>query len=220
MAPIISASILSADFTNLADQIRQVENAGAEWLHIDVMDGHFVPPITMGPLIVSACKRITRLPLDVHLMITQPERHFEAFAKAGAASITFQQEATHHAHRAVEAIHHLGCKAGVAINPATSENVLSYLLQQIDLVLVMTVNPGYAAQAFIPGMEAKIARVRQLLDAIPSTAWLQVDGGINPDTISAARLAGAANFVAGSAVFNHPQGISAGISSLRKKLGD
>lgn len=219
MKPILSASILSADFSQLADQIHQAEEAGADWLHIDVMDGHFVPSITMGSLIVEACKRVTRLPLDVHLMISHPERHFEDFARAGASVITFQQEATPHAHRAVDAIHHLGCMAGVAINPATPENMLLYVLQQIDLVLIMTVNPGYAGQSFITGMEAKISRVRQHLDSIQSTSWLQVDGGINTKTLPLALNAGATNFVAGSAIFSHPQGIHSGISSLRSILG-
>jgi ribulose-phosphate 3-epimerase len=220
MRLLLSASILSADFSHLADHIHQAEEAGADWLHIDVMDGHFVPPITMGPLVVEACKRVTRLPLDVHLMVTHPERHFESFARAGASIITFQQEATPHAHRAVDAIHQLGCKAGIAINPATPENVLLYVLQQVDLVLVMTVNPGYAAQSFIAGMEGKISRVRQHLDSVNSTAWLQVDGGINTETISLTRHAGATNFVAGSAIFSHPQGIKDGITSMRSVLGD
>ncbi|MBA4419871.1 MAG: ribulose-phosphate 3-epimerase [Anaerolinea sp.] len=218
MKPVISASILAADFSHLADQIHQAEAAGADWIHIDVMDGHFVPPISMGPMVVEACKRITTLPLDVHLMIENPESQLEAFAKAGASIITVQQEACPHLHRTLDSIHELGCQAGVALNPSTSEILLTYILQQIDLILVMTVNPGFGGQTFIAEMLEKIARVNGMLADLKSQAYLQVDGGINSSNIRLVQAAGANNFVAGSTIFANPNGISAGIGELKGKL--
>ena len=218
MKPIISASILSADFSNLADQIHQAEEAGVDWIHVDVMDGSFVPNISMGPFIVETCKRITSLPLDVHLMIEKPERHLRSFADAGASYLTVQVEASTHLNRTLEAIRELGCKPGVAINPATPESNLSYVLDQVEMVLVMTVNPGYSGQVFIPSMVAKIARVNGMLADARSNALLQVDGGINEKTIRMAQAAGSNCFVAASAIFGNRNGIGEGVISLRNCL--
>lgn len=218
MKPVISASILSADFSNLADQIHQAEDAGIDWIHVDVMDGSFVPNISMGPFIVETCKRITSLPLDVHLMIEKPERHLKSFAEAGANHLTVQLEASAHLNRTLAAIRELGCKPGVAINPATPESTLAYVLDQVDLVLVMTVNPGYSGQVFIPNMVAKIARVNGMLADARSNALLQVDGGINQKTIRMAQAAGANCFVAASAIFGNKSGIGEGVRNLRNCL--
>jgi len=218
MKPIISASILNADFSRLADQIHQAEAAGVDWIHIDVMDGHFVPPITMGSLVVEACRRCTQLPIDVHLMIEKPELQLEAFASAGANGISVQQETCPHLHRTLGAIRQLGCRSGVALNPSTPEGTLQYVLPDIDLVLVMTVNPGYGAQTFISGMLEKIARVNGMLADSTSSAFLQVDGGINPDTIRLVQAAGATSFVAGSAIFNNKDGIAAGVTQLKNNI--
>lgn len=218
MKPIISASILSADFSHLADQIHQAEKAGVDWIHVDVMDGSFVPNITMGPFIVETCKRITSLPLDVHLMIEKPERHIKSFAEAGANYLTVQLEASTHLNRTLAAIRESGCKPGVAINPATPESSLAYVLDQVDLVLVMTVNPGFSGQVFIPSMVAKIARINGMLADARSDALLQVDGGINEDTIRMAQAAGANSFVAATAIFRNPNGIGTAVKSLRNCL--
>lgn len=220
MRSIISTSILSADFSNLADQIHQAENAGVDWIHIDVMDGRFVPNITMGPFIVETCKRITKLPLDVHLMIERPELHLKSFADAGASNITVQVEACTHLNRTLSAIREMSCKAGVALNPATAESTIQYVLDLADLVLVMTVNPGYSGQVFIPAMVEKIAKVNGMLADARSEAFLQVDGGINEKTIRLARAAGANTFVASNAIFANPKGIAEGVKSLRNLLVD
>lgn len=220
MTSIISASILSADFSNLADQIHQAEDAGVDWIHIDVMDGRFVPNITMGPFIVETCRRITKLPLDVHLMIKQPDLHLKSFASSGANLITIQAEACLHLDRTIHAIQELGCKAGVALNPATPESGLSYVIDQLDLALIMTVNPGFSGQAFIPTMVEKIARVNGMLADAHSKAYLQVDGGINEKTIHIAQAAGANNFVAASAIFSSSVSIFESVKQLRNKLLD
>ena len=220
MKSIISASILSADFSNLADQIHQAEDAGVDWIHVDVMDGRFVPNISMGPFIVETCKRITTLPLDVHLMIEKPELHLKSFADAGANHITVQVEACTHLHRTLNVIHDLDCLAGVALNPATSENTLSYILNLADLVLVMTVNPGFSGQEFFPEMVEKITRVNGMLSDAHSKAYLQVDGGINGKTIRLAQAAGANTFVAATAIFVNPGGIAEGVKNLRNCLED
>lgn len=215
---ILAPSILSADFLHLGDQIAACEAAGADWIHIDVMDGHFVPNLTMGPFIVEACRRATRLPLDVHLMIEQPEHLLEAFAKAGATSLTVHVETCPHLHRTLQQIKSLGCKAGVVLNPGTPASALEEVLHLADLVLVMSVNPGFSGQSFLPEVLPKIRQIRQKLDKIRSTAWLEVDGGLNAETISLVRQAGATAFVAASAIFHHPQGIAAGIDALRAAL--
>ncbi len=216
--PIIAPSILSADFTRLGEEIRACETAGADWIHVDVMDGRFVPNITMGPFIVEACRRITGLPLDVHLMIEKPELHLEAFAKAGATGLTVHVETCPHLHRTLQYIKSLGCRAGVVLNPGTPVGALEAVLGEADLVLVMSVNPGFSGQAFIPGSTARVAEVRRRLDALGSAAWLEVDGGVTAENAGKLKEAGATAFVAATAVFKHPQGIEAGIKALRDHL--
>ncbi len=215
---LIAASLLAADFTRLGDEIRQAEKAGVDWIHIDVMDGSFVPNITMGPLVVKAAKSVTSLPLDVHLMIVSPERHLETFIEAGASTLTVHIETCPHIHRTLQTIRQLGCKAGVVINPGTPASSIQPVIHMVDLVLVMTVNPGFGGQHFIRETLPKIAEIRQMLDAIQSSAWLEVDGGIAADTIAQVFQAGAQTFVAGTALFNHPDGIAAGVQALRTHL--
>ncbi|MCJ8500589.1 ribulose-phosphate 3-epimerase [Desulfatitalea alkaliphila] len=199
--PLIAPSILSADFAQLGEEIRAVEAAGADWIHIDVMDGHFVPNITMGPLVVSAVRRVTTLPLDVHLMIANPDRFIEDFAKAGADYITVQVETTPHLHRTIHLIRDQGVKAGAVVNPGTSLNTLEWILDDLDLVLIMSVNPGFGGQAFIPGSLDKIDRLRALLAVREAKALIEVDGGVNGRTAGAVIAAGADVLVAGSAIF-------------------
>jgi len=213
---IIAASILSADFTRLGEQIAEAESAGADWIHVDVMDGHFVPNLTMGPVVVEACRRATSLPLDVHLMIEHPENLLEAFAQAGASSLIVHVETCPDIIGTLKTIRSLGCKAGVTLNPATPASDIEPALNLADQVLVLTVHPGYSGQEFMPEMISKVAEIRRRLDEIHSSAWLEVDGGISAATISRVREAGAEAFVAASAIFHHPGGIAAGIRSLRK----
>jgi len=215
---VISASILSADFTRLGEQIAICESAGADWIHVDVMDGHFVPNITMGPVIVEACRRATKLPLDVHLMIENPEKHIEAFAKAGASGLTVHVETCPHLDRTLLDIKSLGCKAGAVLNPETPVREIEPVLHLADLVLVMSVHPGFSGGKFVPGTIAKVADVRKKLNALGSSAWLEVDGGINAETLPKMKDAGATAFVSASAIFKHPQGIAAGIHALRAQL--
>ncbi len=197
----IAPSILSADFSRLGDEIRAVEAAGADYIHIDVMDGHFVPNITIGPLIVEAARKVTSLPLDVHLMIENPDRYIQDFAAAGADIIVVHAEATHHLHRSIQLVKSCGKRAGVSLNPATSLNVLDYVIDDLDLVLLMTVNPGFGGQSFIEACLPKIHSLRALLDRRGSEAELEVDGGVKPSNIALISHAGADVFVAGSAVF-------------------
>ncbi len=197
----IAPSVLSADLLRLEEQIRLVEDAGADWIHVDVMDGHFVPNLTFGAGMIAAVRRVTTLPVDVHLMVERPESFIEAFADAGASVFTFHPEATRHVQRQLEAVRQRGMLAGLALNPGTPLGLAAEVLDDVDLLLLMTVNPGYAAQDFIPASLAKIGRVRSLLDERASRAYLEVDGGISSDTIFAARSAGADTFVAGSAIF-------------------
>jgi ribulose-phosphate 3-epimerase len=216
---IISTSILSADFTRLGEEIAACESAGADWLHVDVMDGHFVPHITMGPFIVQACRRVTRLPLDVHLMIEKPERYLEAFGKAGASGLTVHVETCPDLFSTLKQIKSLGCWAGVVLNPATAVSAIEPYLGEADLVLVMSVNPGYSGQKFMPEAISKVAHIRKQLDTINSSAWLEVDGGIDHATLPLMKNAGASVFVTATAVFKNPQGIQKGIQSLRRAIG-
>jgi ribulose-phosphate 3-epimerase len=215
---VIAPSILSADFLHLEDALRACESAGADWIHIDVMDGHFVPNLTMGPFIVEACKRATKLPLDVHLMIEQPERLLEDFARAGADHLTVHVETCPELQRTLQLIKSLGCKAGVAFNPATPVVEIEPVLSLADIVLVMSVNPGFSAQAFIPEVVHKTAEVRKKLDVLGSTAWLELDGGVTAQVVPQLKAAGATAFVSATAIFKHPQGIAAGIGALRAAL--
>ena len=215
---LISPSILSADFTRLGQEINAAEQSGADWIHIDVMDGHFVPNITMGPFIVEACRRATTLPLDVHLMIDRPENYIQDFANAGADLLTIHTEASPNLYRTLQAIKDLGCRAGAAINPGTPASAVRPALQLTDLVLVMTVNPGYSGQVFLAETMPKVEKVRRWLDEIGSAADLQVDGGVNASTLPQALAAGANVFVAASAIFKHPEGISAGLGALKAHL--
>ena len=199
----IAPSILSADFAALGEEVAKVEGV-ADLLHVDVMDGHFVPNLTIGPVVVEALHRRTRLPLDVHLMIEAPERYLADFAQAGAAYLTVQAEACHHLHRTVQQIRELGVRPGVALNPATPLEAVGYLLPELDLVLIMSVNPGFGGQTFIPFALDKIAELRRRLDACGSKADLEVDGGIKVENCREVARAGATILVAGSAVFGGP----------------
>jgi ribulose-phosphate 3-epimerase len=215
---ILAPSILAADMTQLGNQISAAEAAGADWIHIDVMDGRFVPNITMGQFIVEACRRVTQLPLDVHLMIEKPEDHLETFVKAGASVLTVHVETCPHLHRTLQHIKSLGCKAGVVLNPGTAVGAIEPVLGLADLVLVMSVNPGFGGQRFIPESLARIKEIRQKLDALGSSAWLEVDGGVSVETIAQLREAGTTAFVAGTSVFKHPEGIEAGVKTLKSFL--
>ncbi len=198
---MIAPSILSADFSRLGEEIRAVEAAGADVIHVDVMDGHFVPNITIGPLIVKAVRAVTRLPVDVHLMITDPDRYVNDFIDAGADWVTVHVEACTHLHRTLGMIRERGKKAGAVLNPATSLTTLEYVLTDLDLVMLMSVNPGFGGQSFIESSLEKIRRLRQMLDAVNPGAGIEVDGGISPATIKRVAAAGANIFVAGSAVY-------------------
>ena len=213
---LIAPSILSADFTRLGDEIRAVEEAGADWIHIDVMDGHFVPNITIGPLVVKAARRATDLPLDVHLMIEQPENLLEAFARAGANHLTVHVETCPNLQQTLLQIKSLGCKAGVTLKPGTPVESIFPALHLADLILVLSVIPGYSGGTYIPEMAEKVRLIRQKLDEIKSSAWLEVDGGISPETLPEMKNAGADVFVSGSAIFGHPGGIATGIRALRE----
>lgn len=215
---IITPSILSANFSCLKDQIVEAEAAGADWIHIDVMDGHFVPNLTMGPFIVEACRQMTRLPLDVHLMVEEPERMLEAFAKAGANLLYVHQETCPNLHRTLQNIRELGCKPGVVLNPATPAAAIQQVLYMVDLILVMTVNPGFSGQKFIPEVIPKIAQLRSQLDEVNPSAMIAVDGGITAATLSPTAAAGANVFIASTAIFKHPKGIADGIQELRASI--
>jgi ribulose-phosphate 3-epimerase len=212
----IAPSILSADFARLADAVAEAESAGADWIHVDVMDGHFVPNITIGVPVVAALRRVTKLPLDVHLMIAQPDNYVDAFADAGADWLTVHQEAAVHLHRTVERIRQKDVRPGVSINPATTLSVLDEILPYVDMVLIMSVNPGFGGQRFIPTSTRKVAALRRTLDE--RGLWpieIEVDGGISPDTIGEVTDAGATVLVAGAAVFNDRASVTDNIRALR-----
>ena len=215
----LAPSVLAADFGRLAAHAREALDAGADWLHIDVMDGHFVPNISFGAPVMRGLSDLAReaeAPLDVHLMIEAPDRYLESFAEAGAAVITVHQEACPHLHRTVQAIRALGCRAGVALNPATPLVTLEEIAADLDLVLVMSVNPGFGGQSFIPSSVGKVRRLRQMLDGLGSRALIEVDGGVSPDNARALVDAGADVLVAGSAVFRGD--VAANVDALRQSV--
>ncbi len=212
----IAPSILAADFAYLAEAVAEAEAAGADAIHVDVMDGRFVPNITVGPPVVAALRRVTPLPLDVHLMIVEPERYVERFVEAGADTVTVQAEACLHLHRVLQTIRGLGARAGVALNPATPPVAISQVLGDLDLVLVMTVNPGFGGQAFIEAMLPKVAQVRRMLDEAGSPAVLEVDGGISPQTAVGVVAAGARMLVAGEAIYGSEEGVVRAVQALRE----
>ena len=215
----ISPSILSADFGRLGEQVAEASKAGADYIHVDIMDGHFVPNLTIGPIIVSGIRPWTELPLDVHLMIEEPDRLIPDFAKAGANILTVHPEACRHLHRVIYQIKDLGVRAGISLNPGTPASVLEPVIGDVDLVLVMTVNPGFGGQKYIHSVTSKIAKVREMLDEAGSGADLEVDGGINAETASKAVEAGARVLVAGSAVFNNRDTVAGSIAKIRESLG-
>lgn len=215
----VAASILAADFACLGEQVQQAEAAGADWIHVDVMDGNFVPNISIGPPVVRAVRRVTSLPLDVHLMIVAPDRYLEEFVRAGADRLTVHVETCDHMHRTIQRIRELGIKPGVTLNPGTPVSSLEEILPDVDLVLVMSVNPGFGGQSYIPRSTIRIARLRAMLDEIGSQAELEVDGGINTDTVAEVVEAGATVLVAGTAIFNHRASVRESIQLLRERCG-
>jgi len=214
----IASSILSADFARLGEQIQEAEAAGVDWIHVDVMDGHFVPNLTMGPFIVETCRRITRLPLDVHLMVDNPAQMIELYARAGASHISVQVESTPHVYRLLQRIRELGCVPGVVINPGTPAEALGEVLSLVDYVLVMTVNPGYSGQEFIPSVVEKIARLHEMIEQCGLAVSIEVDGGITPETLPLTYQAGARIFVSATSIFKNPAGIADGVQALRSAV--
>lgn len=213
---LLAPSIIASDFAHIADEVAAVEAAGADWIHVDVMDGHFVPDITVGPLFVKSLKRVAKLPLDVHLMISEPEKYIPAFAEAGASNITVHVETCPNLPPVIEKIKSLGCTAGVTLNPATPASAIDSALPLVDLVLVMTVVPGFSGQSFMPETLIKVEEIRNKLNALRSSAHLEVDGGINLETLPLAKKAGANVFVTGTAAFKHPGGSGTGVRALKE----
>lgn len=218
MAYRIAPSILSADFARLGDEVQAVERAGADLIHFDVMDNHYVPNLTVGPLVCAALRPHVKLPLDVHLMVTPVDSLVASFAKAGASIISFHPEATEHIDRTIALIKENGCKAGLVLNPATPLSYLDYTLEKLDLVLLMSVNPGFGGQQFIASVLPKVGEVRRRIDKIGKSIWLEVDGGIKTDNIAEVARAGADTFVAGSAIFGSKD-YAATIREMRQQLG-
>lgn len=200
----IAPSILSADFAKLGEEIRDVEAGGADYIHVDVMDGHFVPNITIGPLIVEAIRPVTKLPLDVHLMIENPDQFIEAFAKAGADYLTVHVEACTHLHRTIQLIKSFGVKAGVVLNPATPVSMIQHVIEEVDMVLLMTVNPGFGGQSFLSSVLPKISEVKDLAESVGTEVEIEIDGGVNAETAKLCVERGATVLVAGSAIYNQP----------------
>ncbi|MBL8099080.1 MAG: ribulose-phosphate 3-epimerase [Anaerolineales bacterium] len=215
---ILAPSIIASDFVNIAKELAICETAGADWIHVDVMDGHFVPTITIGPLFVEALKRNTKLPLDVHLMIENPEAHVKSFAEAGATNITVHVEACRDVRKVIRQIKSLGCGAGITLKPSTSIKEIEPFLSMVDLVLVMSVPPGFSGQKFMPKMVERVKYLRKKLDAIHSKAHLEVDGGINLKTLPLMKSAGANAFVTGNAAFKHTKGANFGIREFKNLL--
>ncbi len=220
MAILISASILSADFGHLADQVHAAETGGVDWIHVDVMDGHFVPQITMGPFVVETCRKITRLPIDVHLMVENPDPQMELFAQSGASHLSVHVETCPHLYRTLQTIRALGCRPGVVLNPGTPAASISSVLHLVDIVLVMTVNPGASGQTFIHEMVPKICQVRDMIKDANLKAVIEVDGGITPETLPLVYQAGARVIVAATYIFKNPDGIAKGIQQLHESHHD
>lgn len=215
MKKIINASILNADFSNLKEQIDQAVTAGIDWIHLDIMDGHFVPNISMGPAIAQICRQITSIPMDAHLMISNPNEFIPAFAEAGVNLISVHIEADAHIHRTLRNIKDYGCKAGIVLNPGTPASAIESVMDMVDLVLVMSVDPGFGGQKFISTVLPKVEQVRNLIDAQKRDVYLQIDGGIDVDTLPLAIKAGADSFVIGSAIFRNNKGILEAVHQLK-----
>ncbi len=218
MMKLIAPSILSADFSKLGDQIKSVEDAGADWIHVDVMDGHFVPNITLGPMVVEAVRRVTSLPIDVHLMIENPERYIQDFATAGATMISVQVETCVHLNRVIQLIKETGSQAGIVLNPSTPLSSIEWTLEYVDFVLLMSVNPGFGGQAFIPNTLQKIRDLRKMIQDQGLSTLIEIDGGVNEETIAEISAAGADVFVAGSAIFGS-KNYKKTIDSFKSKIG-